>query len=145
MLNSTSITSICFCRYCKREHQKAAWDRGYKEECAALVAWAPKVPPATLRLAARASWRARCEAQAANGTSKNAHVAAPFSSWEDASGLVSHWESLEPARKALYAGMAAAARYGTGCMMGSCMHSTALCAACVGVGTITAVRQHHVC
>jgi SET and MYND domain-containing protein len=44
-------------RYCCREHQQAAWAAGYKQECQALVSFSPKVPPATIRLAARAVWR----------------------------------------------------------------------------------------
>jgi SET and MYND domain-containing protein len=46
-----------FAHYCSREHQKAAWRAYYKKECAALVACAPHVPPATVRLAARVLWR----------------------------------------------------------------------------------------
>lgn len=44
-------------RYCGREHQKRAWDSGHREECASLVACAPRVPPASVRLAARLLWR----------------------------------------------------------------------------------------
>ena len=50
-------------RYCSREHQKAAWEAGYKQECEALVQCAPRVPPPTVRLAARTLWRRhRCVA-----------------------------------------------------------------------------------
>ena len=42
-------------RYVSRDAQVAAWKRGYKEECASLVNCAPRVPPATVRLAARRS------------------------------------------------------------------------------------------
>ena len=41
---------------------------GYKEECASLVACAPRVPPATVRLAARVLWRRAREAAAADGS-----------------------------------------------------------------------------
>ena len=44
-------------RYCSREHQAAAWQASYKWECQALVAHAPRIPPPTIRLAARALWR----------------------------------------------------------------------------------------
>lgn len=55
-----------FAHYCCRDHQKAAWKAYYRQECAALVACAPRVPPATVRLAARVLWRRdRCEAAAA--------------------------------------------------------------------------------
>lgn len=46
-----------FAHYCCKDHQKAAWKAYYKQECAALVACAPNVPPATVRLAARVLWR----------------------------------------------------------------------------------------
>jgi hypothetical protein len=50
-------------RYCSREHQAEAWRKGgYQSECKALVAGAPRVPPPTVRLAARVLWRRlRCE------------------------------------------------------------------------------------
>ncbi|GFR52583.1 hypothetical protein Agub_g15176, partial [Astrephomene gubernaculifera] len=44
-------------RYCCKEHQRAAWVAGYKTECEALVRCAPRVPPPTVRLAARILWR----------------------------------------------------------------------------------------
>ncbi len=40
-----------------KEHQRAAWVGGYKVECEALVRCAPRVPPPTVRLAARILWR----------------------------------------------------------------------------------------
>jgi hypothetical protein len=48
--------------YCGKAHQLAAWKAGYKQECAALVAaGSSKRPTPTMRLAARALWRAaRC-------------------------------------------------------------------------------------
>ena len=50
-------------RYCSREHQAEAWRKGgYQSECKALVAGSPRVPPPTVRLAARVLWRRlRCE------------------------------------------------------------------------------------
>ncbi|PNW88146.1 hypothetical protein CHLRE_01g016450v5 [Chlamydomonas reinhardtii] len=45
-------------RYCCRAHQAAAWGPGgYRAECEALVRCAPRVPPPTVRLAARVLWR----------------------------------------------------------------------------------------
>eukprot|EP00955_Chlamydomonas_euryale_P036706 350521-Chlamydomonas_euryale.AAC.16 len=44
-------------RYCGRQHQAAAWAAGFRNEAAALAAVAPRCPPPTLRLAARALWR----------------------------------------------------------------------------------------
>lgn len=62
---TTTTLSRCaaskFAHYCSRQHQKAAWRAYYKQECAALLACAPHVPPPTVRLAARVLWRrARC-------------------------------------------------------------------------------------
>lgn len=42
-----------FARYCCREHQRLAWREWFRQECDALVATAPRVPPPTVRLAAR--------------------------------------------------------------------------------------------
>lgn len=42
-----------FARYCSRDHQRAAWQSGFKEESSALAALHPRVPPATVRLASR--------------------------------------------------------------------------------------------
>ena len=44
-------------RYSTKAAQRAAWAAGHKQECRALAA-APRVPPASVRLAARALWRA---------------------------------------------------------------------------------------
>jgi SET and MYND domain-containing protein len=46
-----------FAHYCCQAHQKAAWRAYYRQECGALVACAPRVPPASVRLAARVLWR----------------------------------------------------------------------------------------
>lgn len=43
-------------RYSSREAQKAAWP-AHKQECKALARMAPRVPPPTVRLAARVLWR----------------------------------------------------------------------------------------
>lgn len=50
-------TRCKFAHYDSRECQKAAWKAYHRQECAALVACAPHVPPATVRLAARVLWR----------------------------------------------------------------------------------------
>eukprot|EP00882_Tetradesmus_deserticola_P031990 GHRQ01036185.1.p1 GENE.GHRQ01036185.1~~GHRQ01036185.1.p1 ORF type:complete len:114 (-),score=10.08 GHRQ01036185.1:139-480(-) len=46
-----------FAHYCCQAHQKAAWRAYYRRECSALVACAPRVPPASIRLASRVLWR----------------------------------------------------------------------------------------
>ena len=43
--------------YRDSQAQRAAWRSGHKEECAALKQLAPRLPPATVRLAARVLWR----------------------------------------------------------------------------------------
>ncbi|EFJ42294.1 SET and zf-MYND domain-containing protein, partial [Volvox carteri f. nagariensis] len=87
-------------RYCCKEHQRLAWVAGYKMECEALVRCAPRVPPPTVRLAARLLWRrARCGG--INGLWRLEH----------------HWDELDDRRKQLYAQMAVVtwwvARWGT--------------------------------
>ena len=46
-----------FARYCSRQHQSLAWKAGFKQEAEALVNLSPKIPPPTIRLAARAIWK----------------------------------------------------------------------------------------
>ena len=94
-------------RYASREAQAAAWRAGYREECAALVACAPRVPPPTVRLAARALWRRRRErAPAADDVYRDA---APFGlgeGFDAVDALEHHWDRLPDARKAAFAQMA---------------------------------------
>lgn len=50
-----------FARYASRDDQRLAWQRGHREECAALQACNPNTPPPTVRLVARLCWlRNRC-------------------------------------------------------------------------------------
>ena len=42
--------------FANRQHQKLAWQAGHKQECAGLSKMQPKMPPPTLRLAARILW-----------------------------------------------------------------------------------------
>jgi SET and MYND domain-containing protein len=91
-------------RYVSRAAQKAAWRDGYKEECEALVRCAPRVPPPTVRLAARCLWRMQRDrdnpAQAAGG----------WESYEALCSLQHHWDELPSSRKQLYAQMAVLVR-----------------------------------
>ena len=91
-------------RYVSRVAQKAAWRDGYKEECEALVRCAPRVPPPTVRLAARCLWRRQRDrdnpAQAAGG----------WQSYEALCSLQHHWDDLPSPRKQLYAQMAVLVR-----------------------------------
>ncbi|KXZ48781.1 hypothetical protein GPECTOR_25g365 [Gonium pectorale] len=119
-------------RYCCKEHQRAAWAAGYKTECEALVRCAPRVPPPTVRLAARILWRraraleqqprpplaqqqqqqqltAGSEAPGQQPQRPPVHVHHPVPPDADHEGmwaLHSHWELLDDRRKALYAQMA---------------------------------------
>jgi hypothetical protein len=52
--------SICLC---PRSAQKAAWSNGHRQECAALAGIAPRVPPPTVCLAARALWKQHRQAE----------------------------------------------------------------------------------
>ena len=49
-------------RYASKENQRLAWSTGHRQECAALQACHPQVPPPTVRLVARLFWRQeRCK------------------------------------------------------------------------------------
>eukprot|EP00877_Chromochloris_zofingiensis_P003146 jgi/Chrzof1/12832/Cz07g08320.t1 len=92
-------------RYCSREHQRAAWKAGYQQECAALVACAPKVPPPSVRLAARVLWR-KAREDVATGVQDVKGCTFP-----EIQMLLHHWEHLDDDRKAVYAQMAALTRH----------------------------------
>ena len=44
-------------RYASKANQRIAWSTGHRQECAALQACHPEVPPPTVRLIARLFWR----------------------------------------------------------------------------------------
>ncbi len=44
-------------RYANKQNQRSAWSSGHREECAALAACRPHVPPPTVRLIAKLFWR----------------------------------------------------------------------------------------
>ena len=44
-------------RYANKQNQRSAWSSGHREECAALAACRPHVPPPTVRLLAKLFWR----------------------------------------------------------------------------------------
>eukprot|EP01045_Picozoa_sp_COSAG04_P003399 COSAG04_NODE_138_length_23662_cov_13.997029_5_plen_371_part_00 len=89
-------------RYASRKAQQAAWRDGYREECAALVRCAPRVPPTTVRLAARCLLRRQREREGGSAPS--------WASFQALSLLEHHWGVLPPARKQLYAQMAVLVR-----------------------------------
>lgn len=91
-------------RYASRAAQKAAWRDGYKEECEALVRCAPRVPPPTVRLAARCLWRRQRDRD------KPAEAAGGWQSYEALCSLQHHWDELPASRKQLYAQMAVLVR-----------------------------------
>lgn len=101
-------------RYCCKEHQRLAWNAGYKSECEALVRCAPRVPPPTIRLASRLLWRRSRALQtrlplAPLTASPHAHVHHQHPIDFDHEGLWKlqhHWDRLEDRRKQLYAQMA---------------------------------------
>jgi len=88
-------------RYCSPAHQRAAWAAWHREECAALADAAPRRPPLTLRLAARALWRRRRERR---------QQAAPRPSWRDGGT----WDEVEALRDGWDDGAAAAEGGGGG-------------------------------
>ena len=98
-------------RYASREAQAAAWREGYKEECAALVKCAPRVPPPTVRLAARVLWRrrrerARRETAYAEATAESVGLGEGYDSVR---ALVHHWDKVAEEDRARFAHAGAAA------------------------------------
>ena len=98
-------------RYASREAQAAAWREGYKEECAALMKCAPRVPPPTVRLAARVLWRrrrerARRETAYAEAAAENVGLGEGYDSVR---ALVHHWDAVAEEDRARFAHVAAAA------------------------------------
>ena len=99
-------------RYASREAQAAAWREGYKEECAALVACAPGVPPPTVRLAARVLWRRRRERarpETAYVPTASAGNAGFGEGYDSVRALVHHWDAVAEEDKARFARAGAAA------------------------------------
>jgi hypothetical protein len=113
--------------YCDQACQRSAWVAWHREECAALTAVAPRIPPLTLRLAARALWRRRREEAKGNASSSSsawrdggtwAEVEALRDGWADGGAAADHQQlPLPPARKVLLAQMGAllARLYSAGC------------------------------
>jgi hypothetical protein len=94
-------------RYCSAEHQRAAWGGGHRDECAALCACAPRVPPPTVRMLARALWRAARERRQGAAQPCGAEGGGAFA---DVEALQHHWGALDGGRKVAYAQMAGLAR-----------------------------------
>lgn len=103
-------------RYASCEAQAAAWRSGYKEECASLVACAPRVPSPTVRLAARILWRRRREMASAPGSDMVYAEGAAANvglgvGYDAVHALVDNWHLLSDEEKShfAHAGGAAAA------------------------------------
>ncbi|CAD7705179.1 unnamed protein product [Ostreobium quekettii] len=92
-----------FARYDSLDHQRRDWEDGYREECAALRRVAPRVPPATVRLAARVFWKRMRQA-------REGEVEDKWDASEAIDGLTSHWEKIDNKRKVMYAQMAVTTR-----------------------------------
>eukprot|EP00191_Tetraselmis_sp_GSL018_P016945 CAMPEP_0177592938 /NCGR_PEP_ID=MMETSP0419_2-20121207/8840_1 /TAXON_ID=582737 /ORGANISM="Tetraselmis sp., Strain GSL018" /LENGTH=338 /DNA_ID=CAMNT_0019083865 /DNA_START=44 /DNA_END=1057 /DNA_ORIENTATION=- len=95
-------------RFAAREFQALDWKSGGREECAALVASHPRVPPATIRLAARILWRLNRDGgeielkESLGGVSQHAPNT---SSRPQVKDLIDHWEEIPEERKLTYAQM----------------------------------------
>lgn len=83
-----------FAHYKDREHQKQGWVAGYQAECAALIAVQPRVPTATIRLAARCLLRALKDKEA----------------YADVESLHAHWDRTPQSRQTELAQMAVLVR-----------------------------------
>eukprot|EP01052_Picozoa_sp_SAG31_P012934 SAG31_NODE_766_length_12239_cov_16.248435_4_plen_749_part_00 len=92
-----------FARYSSKKAQLAAWRDGYREECAALVACSPHIPPPTIRLAARILWR-RASEKLEQQEKK---------CWDSFGGVESlehHWNGWPPEQQQTFAQMAVLVR-----------------------------------
>ncbi|KAK9803460.1 hypothetical protein WJX73_004414 [Symbiochloris irregularis] len=90
-------------RYSGKTAQRSDWKAGHKQECEALIRCRPKVPPATVRLAARVFWTKQRQRQSGQSTQ-------PSDSFDDVTALLSHWDKLDDQRKVRYAQMAVITR-----------------------------------
>ena len=94
-------------RYASRAAQAEAWRAGYREECAALVACAPRVPPPTIRPRARRLWR---RARERRGDDRDPYADAADLGlglgYAAVEALQHHWDAYSDARKARFAEMA---------------------------------------
>ena len=101
-------------RYASRDAQAAAWREGYRWECAALVGCAPRVPTATVRLAARALWRRRremedgCEGGCVDDPA--ARALGLGAGYDAVDALEHHWDDEPRGRKAVLAQLAVLTR-----------------------------------
>ncbi|KAI7835781.1 hypothetical protein COHA_010324 [Chlorella ohadii] len=107
------------CSACKlvcfksKEHQARAWRAGHREECAALRACAPRVPPTAVRLALRCvlrCWRAQQTQQAQQQQQQQQEGQGDALARYDAIlQLQHHWEALSEGGKLQFAQMGALA------------------------------------
>lgn len=99
---------VCFA---SRDHQRRGWNAGHREECAALRAAAPRVPPTAVRLALRCALRHwAAQRGAADGAAPGAPpAAAPTDRFGEVLGLQHHWARLQDGAKLQYAQMGALA------------------------------------
>eukprot|EP00884_Botryococcus_braunii_P005537 jgi/Botrbrau1/14985/Bobra.0018s0085.1 len=88
-----------FAKYKDKTAQKAAW-AVHKAECRALQGCAPRIPPATIRLAAHVFWRRAREEKAASTSEPG-----PWDTYSAVEGLRDHWHKLTDERKATFAQM----------------------------------------
>lgn len=87
-----------FARYCSRQHQLLDWKSGYKLESDFLVGCHPRVPPASIRLAAHVAWNRVQELDQAQGGEKWRNYAA-------VEALEDHWDDLSESRLKAFAEM----------------------------------------
>ncbi|KAL4427604.1 hypothetical protein ABPG75_001693 [Micractinium tetrahymenae] len=102
-LRCSACKLVCFA---SRDHQRYGWNAGHREECAALRAAAPRVPPTAVRLALRCVLRHWAAQQGAAG---GAAAAAAPDRFGEVLSLQHHWERLQDGAKLLYAQMGALA------------------------------------
>lgn len=108
--------------YKSKEHQARAWRAGHREECAALRACAPRVPPTAVRLALRCAlrhWRAQQAQQQQAQSQQGQQDVQPnqrqgdsnntLARYDELLQLQHHWDALLEGSKLQFAQMGALA------------------------------------
>lgn len=104
--SSAKRCSACkYTRYSSRGAQQHAWANGHDKECRALVTASPRVPPASVRLAARVLWRAASE-KALDGRAAESATSPQQSTFAELKNLEDHWTKLDDDRRTQLAQMA---------------------------------------
>lgn len=88
-----------FARYCSKTCQLEDWKDGYRYECELLTECAPRIPPASIRLAARVVWKRMREMEILSSDENE------WSGFKAVESLIDHWDELSSERMKTFAEM----------------------------------------